>query len=352
MLRALNRIALAVAALAGAATLALAAQPDGVNDAAIVADGFPATLGEYRFFADLKARTPDPRLFGYDLNTPLFSDYTAKQRYLYVPAGKRAAYDPVAPLALPVGSAIVKTFGYGEGAAFRPLETRVLLHRANGWVALPYVWNADRSDAVLKRAGTRIPVGFTDPAGRSRTISYAVPNQNQCKGCHDVAGRIAPIGPNARNLDRDGQLQRLVAAGMLATLPDRIPRLVRWDDGSAPLDARAKAYLEVNCAHCHSPKGPASNSGLFLDWQQPDPVARGIRKHPVAAGRGSGGRAVTIDPGRPDNSILLYRMASTDPGVAMPELGRATAHDEAIAMLSRWIAEMGDNESQVKQPAR
>lgn len=352
MLRELNRVALAVAALAGAATLALAQPPAAVNDAAILAAGYPAALSDYRFFTDLKTRTPATRLFGYELNTPLFSDYTVKQRYLYVPAGKTAAYDPATVLQLPVGSAIVKTFGYGAGAAFRPLETRVLLHRTSGWVALPYVWNADLTDAVLKRAGTRIPVTFTDPAGRARSISYSVPNQNQCKGCHDVAGVITPIGPTARNLNRDGQLQRMLAVGMLATLPAKVPQLARWDVADAPLGDRAAAYLEVNCAHCHNPRGPASNSGLWLDWRQQDPVARGLRKHPVAAGRGSGGREVAIDPGRPDNSILLYRMASTDPGVAMPELGRATVHDEAIALLTQWIAAMGPAGGGGKQPAR
>ena len=352
MIALLNRIALGVALAGAAAALALAQRPAGVNDYAIVQDGYPTALSDYRFFTDLKARTPAALLFGYTLNTPLFSDYAEKQRYLYVPAGKTAAYDPVAPLVLPVGSAIIKTFGYGDGAAFRPLETRVLLHRASGWVALPYVWTADLSDAVLKRAGTRIPMTFTDPAGRARTISYAVPNQNQCKGCHDVGGQVSPIGPTARNLNRDDQLQRLLTAGMLDRLPADAPRLARWDDTAAPLDARAAAYLEVNCAHCHSARGPASNSGLFLDWQQPDPVARGIGKHPVAAGRGSGGRSVAIDPGRPDNSILLYRMASTDPGVAMPERGRATAHDEALGLLTRWIAQMPANGSQVKQAVR
>jgi uncharacterized repeat protein (TIGR03806 family) len=352
MLRVANRTALALAVAGAAATLALAQAPVGVNDAAITGDALPAALSEYRFFTDLKARTPNPRLFGYVLNTPLFSDYAEKQRYLYVPAGQAAAYDSDGVLRLPVGSAIVKTFGYAQSGTFRPLETRLLLHRASGWVALPYVWNADLSDAVLRRGGTRIPVSFTDPAGRARTISYAVPNQNQCKGCHDLAGQITPIGPTARNLNRDGQLQRLNAAEMIDRLPDRVPELARWDDTSATLDARAAAYLEVNCAHCHNPRGPASNSGLWLDHGQPDPVARGLRKHPVAAGRGSGNRDYDIDPGNPENSILLYRMASTDPGVAMPELGRATAHDEALALLTEWIKAMPASDSQVKQPGR
>lgn len=353
MIKVANRIALALAALGLATTLAIAAQPPArVNDALIAGDALPPRLSDFGFFTDLAKRTPAPRLFGYTLNTALFSDYAEKQRYLYVPAGRTARYDDDKVIDLPIGSAIVKTFGYPQPGGFRPLETRVLLHRAGGWVALPYVWNADLSDAVLKRAGTRIPVTFTDPAGQPRAISYSVPNQNQCKGCHDLGGALVPIGPKARNLNRDGQLQAMVAAGILDRAPADAPRLARWDDPTAPLAARATAYLETNCAHCHNANGPASNSGLFLDWRQRDAVARGLRKHPVAAGRGSGDRDYDIDPGRPDNSILLYRMQSLDPGIAMPELGRATAHDEAIALLTRWIAGMGESDSQVKQPAR
>lgn len=331
---------LAAAVVAFGASVVIAQPAPGVVDTAILADGFPASLSAYGFFTDLKARTPAARVTPYALNTPLFSDYSIKQRYVYVPAGRPAAYNATAVLDLPVGSALIKTFGYGAGAAFRPVETRVLLHRAGGWVALPYVWNADLSDAVLKRAGTRVPVSFTDPSGRARTISYAVPNQNQCKDCHAIGGAITPIGPTVRNLNDGAQLARLVRAGVIADVPAGAPRLARWDDTSAPIDRRARAYLEVNCAHCHNPAGAASNSGLFLDSARADPVALGIGKRPVAAGRGSGGLDVAIDPGHPERSIMIHRMTSTEPGVAMPELGRATAHDEGLALVTQWIATM------------
>ena len=315
-------------------------QPASVNDAAITANGYPATLSAYGFFTDMKARTPAARMTAYTLNTPLFSDYSEKQRYLYLPAGTQATYDLAAPLTLPVGAALIKTFGYQQNGAFKPLETRLLLRRASGWVALPYVWNADGSDAVLKRAGTRLPVTFIDPAGQSRMISYAVPNQNQCKDCHALSGAITPIGPTARNLNDGRQLQAWAAAGLLDRLPADAPRLARWDDAAAPVPERASAYLEVNCAHCHNAKGGASNSGLFLDWRQPDSTARGIGKHPVAAGRGSGGRLVAIAPGQPDASILLHRMESTEPGVAMPEVGRALPHAEGVELVRAYIAGM------------
>ncbi|RHW16894.1 hypothetical protein D1610_13765 [Sphingomonas gilva] len=326
--------------LAASAAVAGAARQAGVADAAVTAEGYPAKLSEYGFFIDLAERTPAARVTPYHLNTPLFSDYTEKERLVYVPAGATAKYDAEGLFEFPVGTALIKSFGYGRGAAFKPIETRLLLHRASGWVALPYVWDADGRDATLKRAGTRVPVSFTDPNGRERRISYAVPNQNQCKGCHALDGAIMPIGPKARNLNDGAQLGQWQRAGILDRAPADAPRLARWDDPAAPIEARATAYLEVNCAHCHNARGPASNSGLFFDWKQTDPVARGIGKRPVAAGRGSGGLDFSIDPGHPERSILIHRMKSTEPGVAMPELGRATAHDEGIAMLSEWIAGM------------
>jgi len=301
------------------------AAPPGVDDALITGETLPAKLSEFRFFAGGK---PNRRVRPYTLSTPLFSDYSEKDRFIYVPPGRTARHTGDGLIQFPVGSALIKTFGYPG----RTLETRVLLRRASGWVALPYVW--DGGDAVLKRGGTRIEVTV-----KGQPISYAVPNQNQCKECHQQAGAIQPIGPKARNLD-PAQLAGLVKAGLL----DRAPAgytLPRWDDPKAPIEARARAYLDVNCGHCHSREGIANNSGLFLTFEEADPVARGIGKRPVAAGRGSGGLDFAIAPGAPDRSILLYRMNSTEPGVAMPELGRAMVHKEGVALVRAYIAGMG-----------
>ena len=104
--------------------------------------------------------------------------------------------------------------------------------------------------------------------------------------------------------------------------PSTIPR-------TGPVEERARAYLDVNCGHCHNPTGLARTSGLYLDIHEMDPARYGVCKPPVAAGQGSGGRRSTSCPASPTSSILVYRMESIEPGVAMPELGRQTVHDEA-----------------------
>jgi uncharacterized repeat protein (TIGR03806 family) len=304
--------------------LVSASAPAPVANDLILSDALPPKLSDFRFF---DGEQPNDRVVAYRLTTPLFSDYADKDRYIFVPEGQKANFDPEGKVVFPVGSAIIKTFRYGA----HKIETRVLLHRANGWVALPYVWVGD--DAVLKRAGARIDITV-----HGQAISYAVPNVNQCKECHASDGAVLPIGAKAVNIDAV-QIAGWRKAAMIEGLARFVP-MPRWDDAAAPLQMRARAYLDVNCGHCHNPKGAASNSGLFLSWTETDRTALGIGKRPVAAGQGSGGYDFAIDPGHPERSILVHRMQSTEPGIAMPEVGRAMVHDEGVALVSAWIKAM------------
>ena len=318
------------------AAVATAQSRPTISDAAITSSANPATLSAFGFF-DGGAGKPSSALIPYSLRTPLFSDYAEKQRFIHLPAGAKLTVDAVGKVAFPVGTALIKSFGYpSENGGLKVIETRLLLHRAEGWVALPYVWRADGKDADLRVGGTRVPVTFKKTNGQPQSISYAVPNKNQCKQCHSSGNLILPIGPVVQNLvlQRKGDAEKL-----LGTKTANFE--AKWDDPkSGTLDQRAHAYLRVNCGHCHAPKGSASNSGLILDGSAKSAAAFGIGKRPVAAGRASGDMDFIIEAGKPDRSILINRMKSTDPAIAMPEIGRATAHDEGVALLEQWIRAM------------
>lgn len=299
-----------------------------VNTAAISAQRPPKLLSEFGFFADMASGTPAGQMVPYHLATALFTDYAEKDRFIFTPAP--AAYQTDKALEFPIGAAIVKTFRYGS----HKVETRVLLHQEAGWKAFPYVWNPEGTEAELKLAGADLQVD--SPHGM---VAYHVPNANQCKGCHiDADKAFTPIGPKLRNLNTGDQLAALVAAGVLDRAPADAPAVPQAFDATAPLETRARAYLDVNCGHCHAPGLPADTSGLYLNWTETDPAHLGILKRPVAAGRGAGQLTYDVVPGDPDASILLYRMAATDPGYMMPEIGRSMADAEGVALIRDWIA--------------
>ena len=326
-----KQLALLVSGCAlGLATLASGRAPPvhdtPVNDVAVL-EGTPRLLSEYGFFADLPGQVPTAPV-PFDLNVPLYSDGAAKLRFAYVPGGQQVQADGDGLLRFPVGSALIKTFAYGEGADRRLIETRLLLRRADGWLALPYRWNAAQTDAELVLAGARLELVGAD----GEAFSYRIPNKNQCKECHGLAGEVVPIGPKARNLD--AAFVRALA-GSVPHGTGIFPEWSAWR--AAPAEVAARAYLDVNCAHCHRPQATASNSGLDLRWEQTDAIALGINKRPVAAGRGTGGHSFSIVPGDPASSIMVHRMGSTEAGVAMPELGKATVDREGVEAVERWI---------------
>lgn len=323
--------------LRGQAAKALcSAKGKGINWAALAAADCPE-LSQYR----LAGGTP------YDLTTPLFSDYATKDRAVFVPPGKKIKYDANGPFDFPVGSVISKTFGFGSPE--RIVETRLLVRRQDGWAGLPYVWRADRSRADLSLGGGSADVDFVNAAGHRVATRYAIPNANQCASCHaDAAGTMRPIGPKARLLNKDydyggraeNQLAHWTRTGLLAGAPDPsgAPRLPRWDDPKdGSLDLRARAYLEVNCAHCHNPGGLARNTGLFLDAANANKTQLGLCKPPVAAGMAAAGLRFDVVPGHPEKSILLYRLTSTHPKIKMPQLARSVVHAEGAALVADWI---------------
>lgn len=321
------------------------------------------------------------RVVPYELNTPLFSDYARKLRTVWMPEGVQAGYRADGPMEFPVGTVISKTFHYryetapaDSGAAmmlvldeaettldernrlaldeYHLVETRLLVRYDDGWKALPYVWNEAQTDATLEVAGEIHRYSFVHGGDNMDDFNYVVPDANQCSGCHAVdhsTKAIQPIGPRAWQLNRDyrygsgvrNQLAYWQDAGILGAVPDAVPRGANWlHPGGATLEERTKAYLDVNCAHCHNAVGAADTSGLDLDLGNAVGRSYGVCKPPVAVGRGSGDRPFDIVPGEPGESILLYRMEHSDPAIAMPELGRTLVHAEGVQIVRQWIASL------------
>jgi uncharacterized repeat protein (TIGR03806 family) len=341
------------------------------------ADGRPPRLSDWHVvYADGANLVLNSGVVPYDLNTPLFSDYAHKLRTVWMPRGAAARYEANASFDFPVGTIISKTFYYPlpkgphrsadsvartdapPGGAIklanvRLVETRLLVRREAGWQAFPYVWNSAQTDAELARTGDAKPLALVSDDGAREPFTYVVPNENQCASCHVVDLKtklIAPIGTKARHLNRDyaydsgreNQLAHWIKIGYLAGMPDdgHPAANADWRDTRQSIDARARGYLDINCGHCHNAKGPANTTALDLTVFANFDRYLGVCKPPVAAGRGTGDHFFDIVPGKPQDSILPYRMQSSEPGVMMPEQGRSTTHREGVELITKWISSM------------
>jgi uncharacterized repeat protein (TIGR03806 family) len=197
-------------------------------------------------------------------------------------------------------------------------------------------------------------LSFVDPQGSPRSLEYLVPSRNQCLQCHHLvddggAQQLVLIGPKARYLNRsnfiDGseqnQLTYLATAGMLEGLPAAPPQAPdALDAGAGGLESRARTYLDINCAHCHNVDGTAGRtSRLFLEHGMADLFSLGVCKRPGSAG-GSLGGEFDIVPGDHAHSILWHRLATTESGKMMPQIGRALAHAQGVQLIADWIDAM------------
>ena len=317
-----------------------------------------ATLGEYDFFVGpMVELAPKRGVVPYTVAAPLWSDQAGKDRFIVLPeGGKIELRSDDGEWGFPEGTILVKNFFFDHDrrdpkAGFRIIETRLMVREAGNWRAFTYVWNDEQTEATLLRTGKRVNVEFMDLDGASKTEEYIVPNDDQCSSCHerdDVEHALGLITPQMnRMVEREGkqvaQLTWLAQQDMFTAPPPdpaTLPGFIDPYGAAGTLDQRARGYLHGNCAHCHQAGGGAGKSGLVFLASAPDRAKVGVCKVPAAAGAGTGGNAHDIVPGKPDESIVIFRMNSLDPEIKMPELPNRVIDTAGLELIREWIAAM------------
>lgn len=308
----------------------------------------PQRLQDTGLYSDVAALEIDPAHVAFSPRHQLWTDGAVKRRWISLPAG--AVIDGSDPDAwvFPVGTRLWKEFSFGG----RKIETRYLERLADGrWMYATYAWSEDGREAQLvSEKGRRgaFPVG----GGRS----HAIPSVGDCKACHQ-GGRSEVLGFSAFQLDvrnpdtiRTGSrseasidVETLIARGLLVGFPEPAGA-PPWTGEGTDVQRAALGYLHGNCGHCHNEDGPLRNVGLFLRQsygKMGKPSLESTVGYPVrkAAPGQSPGTALRIDPGQPDRSALLQRVASRYPPLQMPPLGTELVDEEAVRLLRRWIME-------------
>lgn len=233
----------------------------------------PARLSDYGIFPNGGTGLPTAGFHPYQLATPLFTDYAEKQRLLYLPKGTHLSFDQAGNPVFPDSSILVKTFFYysdkrDTAAGKQLIETRILVKVEGRWNVGTYEWNEAQTISLKGHPG----------------------HENQLL-----------------NFQKNGVV-KLASADLQTALPD-------WQNSSHALAQRARAYLDVNCAHCHSSTGLAQNTRLFLDYSLPFAETR-------------------IHARRND---ILHRMQSANQNIRMPKLGTTIADSAGVVLIKAYI---------------
>lgn len=297
------------------------------NTSCAIVDRLPSLLSQTGCFEPATPWVPVTGLIAYSVNQPLWSDGASKQRFMALPDGARLAVDTATgDYDVPVGSVLIKEFSL-DG---KRIETRFIVRAdSDQWRVGAYIWHADGMDATLGSGD--VEVG---------SVAWKVPSSNECNKCH-TRGAGFTLGLEQAQLDGSftypstgrttNQVDTLIHIGVLDGRADiePLPAL----DGSAPAQARARAYLHANCSGCHRPSETAK---FDARWTTPFAEQGLCDKAPTANNFGSSDYRL-IKPGAPMQSIVRLRMASTDSNLRMPPLGRVLVHDAAVAVMDQWI---------------
>ncbi|HUR46811.1 MAG TPA: PQQ-dependent sugar dehydrogenase [Candidatus Saccharimonadales bacterium] len=359
---------------------------------------FPSRLSETGLFLSVKENRPNPALVPYSVNSPLWSDGADKERFIAIPENTKIDFTFNRGWNFPEGAVLVKTFalnvGVGASAKRRNVETRLLTRQQKEWVGYSYMWNDEQSDATLvDAAGTdkAFVVTDIDTHRGSRNQTWHYPSRTECMVCHSRAANFV-LGLTEQQMNRDypyangsdnqlrvlehlgmlkvdwagyerdavprelsgieakeraGRLKLLEAApgqrkavevsSLLPRDPGRMRRLPDPGRTNETLTARARSYLQANCAHCHVEAG-GGNSLMDLEFTTSAAAMKVMDVKPQHLAFELA-EARLIAPGHPERSVLLHRISNRGEG-HMPPLATSVVDKDAVEMLRAWIAEM------------
>ncbi|MFT5129649.1 MAG: glucose/arabinose dehydrogenase/mono/diheme cytochrome c family protein [Rhodothermales bacterium] len=319
----------------------------------------PQRLSDTGLFADIAAHKAGPGLLPYDLNLSAYRDHAVAERYVGIPPGKpihiRHAHrkaDLLPPIrsrigldrwTLEAGTTIMQTLSLHG----RRIETQISMNDAGVWRFLSYRWNTEQTDAELvPEAGAEVELADGKP--------WRFPSRAECAACHTHVTGFVP-GVNLAQLNRSFDYHALGGKPMnqilmfreLGFLPKnyRLPAkelvVPQADDESASLEDRARAYLHVNCSHCHRETGLGGRADFSLVGWMTNEGSKVIGGMPLVGLPDSAPATRLLVPGFPQHSDIYRRMATDGPG-RMPLFGTSTVDKEGAELIRRWIESMED----------
>ncbi len=307
---------------------------------------FPVNLSQTGLFQVVNEQQLADGVIPYRINAQSWADHASAQRWVAIP-GKYAINTTTSAWSFPTNSVLVKTLSldtrHGDASSRQAIETQILHFDGQEWLPYTYRWHDDQTDATLVSAfGDERVITIEDASapGGKRVQHWQFAGRAECQRCHNkYAGSLLGFTPPQLNYHAEqSQLAHFAQIQLLTAAVDieQTPQLADPHDQTASLEARARAYLHVNCGHCHRMSGGGSVLSFMhhdLSIEQTNLFAR-----PSQGDFGIEGARV-IAPGDPYRSVLPYRLAKLGGG-RMPRLSSTEVDAAGFKLICDWIAQL------------
>ena len=347
------------------------------NDKGVRNAEFPTKLSETGLFASVKDHTPSAGVTPFVVNARQWQDGASAEHWAAFPGTSSATLHATGKpipgnvdwhnfrIHFPKDAVLLRTLSL-DG---RRVETQILHFDSVDWRGYSFAWRDDQSEADLvpaegaeKTFARASGLDSDKPEaqakavpGKGRERVWQFQSRSQCLSCHSswseyaLAFQPAQLSRNAP--DGHNQLAAFTQGGLIhrvgsdgKPLPpfdgesvEKEKKLVDPFDAKEPLEARARAYLHVNCAHCHA-FGGGGAVDLRLQWSATSAEMKAIDVRPT---RGDFGLpdACIIKAGDPTASTLYFRMAKFGRD-RMPHIGSDLPDEAGMKLLAEWISGM------------
>ncbi len=355
---------------------------------------FPKKLSDSGLFKSVKGHVMEDSLIPYSVNAVLWSDGTAKQRWLGLPKDGKIAYTKNRGWGFPDQTVIVKSFYLdteeGNPKSRRWIETRFLTKQGTEWYGYSYAWNDEQTEGTLiESKGTDREYTIKTKAGEKKLI-WHYPSRAECMVCHSRAAqyvlgftelqmnhqhdyggirenqlavlerlnlfgkfnwsaetrdkmRIELKGKGMTTKEIDAEIAKRTAtkgqrpsaeSSLLPFSPEKMPKLVDPYDKKQDLTARVRSYLHSNCAQCHVEAG-GGNAAMELEFTKTLAEMKIVNVKPLHDTFGIKD-AKLVAPGHPERSVLLHRISHRDKG-HMPPLATRVVDQQMVETIREWI---------------
>lgn len=337
------------------------------NPQAGVSAQFPRKLSETGLFADTGRRQLATGVYPFAITSPLWEDGTEASRAIALRDSTSVKTDVRVErdrrgndsrvdytTSWPKHAVLTRTITLGRLALSRsdrekPVETQVLYFDGENWNAYSYRWNEAATDAELVPAegSERTLRVASDPnalGDGARDYTWRFQSRAECLRCHNSRTPVA-LAFNHAQLRGAGrrQSEQLIDEGIVDANFFEQSRLS--SERSVGENASARAWLQANCAHCHTAHAGGSVS-VFLNQELLTPQMNAVGATPSQGSYGLPDPKV-ITPGDPWSSVLAIRIAKSGNG-HMPLIGARDVDVEGLKLIEDWIARMPSEKSAPK----